>query len=990
MVFSRGFLRVVSKLFFKTVKLFLILLGISLVGILFLSLRLALGPIDITFLKTFVNISTFQKPLITDVNRIFLKYNGASDPLTLLMEEVTFFKDHTPLLKIPKITIHADYGALLKGDLKLRSVSFLEPEFSVSLESEKAIQIKDVKENPDAFLILGLLTNFVKEQNIAPEGEALKFQKVIQNLEEISIENGKLHLTQKEEGATLETTLNMFLTRQNGQDFSLKFRIELNNAKICLPKLDKRTFFIPNLSILGTSKQNGHVLEFSIPTFNWQGIDVKGHGKGQILPNGKIEIESNFEVEPLPLSQFSAVWPENLAESTRSWILQNLSKGDIDHIIVHLKAETSSFYEKERNFFCKVTKVEGGFNINKIDVQYIEGLPAATDVSGIVKFNNDDFNIEILKGEVEGIQVTKGRIYFYDLSQDDELAEINLTLKGKLQRILEVIDKKPLQYPTQLGILPRDFQGMATVNLLLKFPLLRHLTLDEIDVSTKSFLEKVSYTHLFEQRKNGTSLKRSLKIENGFFNLDVDKLNLILNGYGDLKKIKTHILWNEYFKNQQQGLSRKLSLKGDYPLSFFEEFGIFLNKYMRGTLGLDFSMTEKKGGASEIDVKADLKNIDIKVPELNIHKKIKEPGILSFTGKLPSAHKKDEKRPCVFSNIYLQGPRLLIEGNAILNLQTQEVIKIDLSTVKTPRNNFMILMDKSFQNLYHVKIRGQEMDMSWIFKDQDRPSQTDVASEATESKDTFLDLSLDLILDRLWLNRDEFVKSLSFDLKRINNRIEKAISKGKLKEGSFFDFAYEHVKGSPGHSLHLQTSNAGEFLRAIDFYDHIEGGKLHITAKKSSPHVDSFLEGKALLEDFRILKTPVVAKVLSLASLEWMSDALNQKKGMLFRNASLDFKINDHKLEILHGLAENSSTGVTLKGEMDRIKKTLNFHGTIIPAYMFNSLIGKIPFIGDILSGGSGKGFLAISYEVKGIADHPEVHVNPFSILTPGFIRELF
>ena len=111
---------------------------------------------------------------------------------------------------------------------------------------------------------------------------------------------------------------------------------------------------------------------------------------------------------------------------------------------------------------------------------------------------------------------------------------------------------------------------------------------------------------------------------------------------------------------------------------------------------------------------------------------------------------------------------------------------------------------------------------------------------------------------------------------------------------------------------------------------------------------------------------------------------------MLFRNASLEFKINDYKFEIIHGLAESSSTGVTLKGEMDRIQKVLNFQGTIIPVYMFNSLIGKIPILGDILSGGVDKGFLAVTFDVKGNIDHPKIHVNPFSILAPGFLRELF
>ena len=970
-------------------KLFFITLGIFLMGIIFLSLRLSLGPIDITFLKTFIDAETVQKTLSVDVSHFFLKYSGVYDPLTVLVEGVTFFQDdHSVLLKIPKIRIHADYGSLLKGDLKLRSIGLLEPELSLSLEAEKTMQFKETNENSEAFLVLGALTAFGGGQ-LPLDEKRTKFQKIIQNLEEISIENGKLNISQKGEALTLQATLNARLIHDKDQNSSLKFSIKLDDVSLCFPSLDKRTFRVPELSILGSFEGIAQTLEFSIPTFDWQGTDAKAKGKGNISETGKIEINLDFEAEVLPLNRFSAVWPENLAESTRSWILENLSKGDIDHIGVYLKAETLPLSEKEKSFSFNVTKVEGGFNINKIDVQYIEGLPPAVDVFGVARFDNDTFDIEILKGNLDGIQVTKGLIHFYDLSQEDEMAEINLALNGALQKILEVIDKKPLQYPTQLGIRPQEFQGMATVNLLLKFPLLRHLTLDEISVSTKSFLKNISYTHFFEQKINGKIVKRNLEIENGSFDLDVDKLHLFLKGEGDLKGIKTHISWTEIFK-KQDAFSRKLSLKGDFPLSFFEDFGLFLNKFMIGNLGLSLLMVEKEGHFLEVDVKGDLKNVDITIPEINVHKKREEPGALSFIVKLPSSHKKDGKGPLIFSNIAFESPSASIKGSAALDAETQEIIKVDLSSLRTPRNNMVFFMKKSPQNFYQVKIRGKELDASWLFKDQADPSQTNVSSEITESKEVFSNLNLDLVLGHIWLNGDEFVKSINFDLKRVNNHVDRVISKGKLRGGGSYDLTYHHVKGTPGHSLCLETSNAGEFLRAVDLYDHMDGGKLHIEAQKSSTHMNAFLEGKALLEDFRILKTPVVAKVLSLASLEWMSDALKEKKGMLFRNASLEFKINDEKLEILHGLAENSSTGVTLKGEMDRIQKALNFQGTIIPAYMFNSLIGKIPILGDILSGGVGKGFLAVTYDVKGNADHPEVHVNPFSMFAPGFLRELF
>ncbi|MDH3596031.1 MAG: hypothetical protein OEM93_14410, partial [Rhodospirillales bacterium] len=68
----------------------------------------------------------------------------------------------------------------------------------------------------------------------------------------------------------------------------------------------------------------------------------------------------------------------------------------------------------------------------------------------------------------------------------------------------------------------------------------------------------------------------------------------------------------------------------------------------------------------------------------------------------------------------------------------------------------------------------------------------------------------------------------------------------------------------------------------------------------------------------------------------------------------------------------------------------LDLEGTIVPAYTFNRILGAIPILGRILTGGEGEGLFAFTYEMKGALDDPEVSVNPLSALAPGFLRGLF
>ena len=62
----------------------------------------------------------------------------------------------------------------------------------------------------------------------------------------------------------------------------------------------------------------------------------------------------------------------------------------------------------------------------------------------------------------------------------------------------------------------------------------------------------------------------------------------------------------------------------------------------------------------------------------------------------------------------------------------------------------------------------------------------------------------------------------------------------------------------------------------------------------------------------------------------------------------------------------------------------------MVPAYALNSILGNIPIVGDILTGGSGSGIFAVTYHLSGPIGDPKVDLNPLSALTPGVLRNIF
>ena len=120
-----------------------------------------------------------------------------------------------------------------------------------------------------------------------------------------------------------------------------------------------------------------------------------------------------------------------------------------------------------------------------------------------------------------------------------------------------------------------------------------------------------------------------------------------------------------------------------------------------------------------------------------------------------------------------------------------------------------------------------------------------------------------------------------------------------------------------------------------------------------------------------------------------LSDTVSGK-GIWFDRLSGDVTLTDGvvETELLH--AFGSALGVTTKGEMDFDRAQLDLEGTVVPAYSINRVLGKIPGIGFLLTGGEHGGFLAFTYDVEGAFDDPNVEVDALSALAPGFLRGLF
>ena len=191
--------------------------------------------------------------------------------------------------------------------------------------------------------------------------------------------------------------------------------------------------------------------------------------------------------------------------------------------------------------------------------------------------------------------------------------------------------------------------------------------------------------------------------------------------------------------------------------------------------------------------------------------------------------------------------------------------------------------------------------------------------------------------------------------------------------------------------FNLSSDDAGAMLKAFQVYNNIRGGQISIKGRAPEGVGDYNIFGTAELTNFKVVNAPSLTKILSILSLTGIGEALTSN-GLEFDKLEANFewiyRAKGSLLKIKDGRTSGNAIGLLFAGEIDNERRYVDISGTVVPMSLVNEIIGSIPLIGDILTGGSG-GVFAATYSVKGPSKSPEISVNPLSVLTPGIVRRV-
>ncbi len=626
----------------------------------------------------------------------------------------------------------------------------------------------------------------------------------------------------------------------------------------------------------------------------------------------------------------------------------------------------SNFFSNLGTKQVSVSNADAQISLNFGD-KYVKLNSVKAKINSLVYFENNKPSVELEKIYIKGNLVqgyttitsvnnmeTSKNIYKdikVELSSTNKVnhqKEITLSFKSKISDLMSLVAKTKNNF-TWMNSLVRSQQDQEVSIIYSK-----EIALDNI--RSLFNLEE----NIFELNVKNLSIPLTAK---NFVNLE------LLN----FKGVGNTIFFEGYMAPIDKKISGSINnwLFNTLSDSTAGNLNIFLDNFNSKDLFPNFSTFDVKGplkltffppGTDDkifIKSNVDLTDADVSIPALALKKLKGKYGLLEIdfskdNRSLFNYYQKD----VLVSGSASHGSIFEIEKVNYLNIKTPD-LRIEKAKFQKFAEYDQFKASKgtiSLEFLMRVRLKKKNVPLNLIFNDID----------VTFKKNKFLD-------------------SLKGEIRSFNGL--RGYAKAKLSQNSNLEITISPHKKN-GINMVVSGNDAGELLRRGKFYENGYGGLF-----KASIHYNSRfkMSGTLEIEEFRIRNAPVLAQIISSASIIGLLDNLNGN-GLLFTKIEGSFDYKTGELTLKDGVAVGPSLGLTMDGfeQYGKKQNTVNVSGLVSPVYIINGVVKAIPLIGKVLGGEKGEGVFGVSYKVQGNSSSPIVLVNPLSILTPGIFRNIF
>ena len=685
------------------------------------------------------------------------------------------------------------------------------------------------------------------------------------------------------------------------------------------------------------------------------------------LRDGRWQGQIDIGLDRLDASEVEAYWPEEAARHAREWVIQNVTAGIFSGGQFSLKAESA---EDLSGF--RMTDLTGTLKVEQATIHWLRPIPPLENVAATATFGLKDIVIHAESGRQSGtnIQSPSTTVRFYDLDTDQEQMELTTRLRGPVSDAVALIRHPRLKLFERRPLDLTNPGGQLDGTLRLALPLLRDIPNEAIRVSAQLKLTNLRLDDVVAGQR----------LERGTADMTVDTSRLRATGNAQLGGIPLRLgVEMDFRSGPASQVVERIQANGRTEISNLQRFGLDLEGLAEGPVAADVTVETRRSGETRVALQGDLQAAEMTLTPLAWRKPPGQPASARAELRVVG----DALRS--LEDLQVDAPDMSMRGSAAFaNGNRLDHLTVASATIGRSRLSGTIRPPRGPQGAWQFQVTGPVLDLVPALE---APSAEDAAG-GSAARPSASDSVVDATFERVLLGEQGVLTGVRGQVRADGAGIlRQARVTGRANGTAPFDVAVS-PRGA-GRDLRLTSEDAGALLLAFGVMKTVRGGRLSVNASWANNSRSAPLSGTAELNDFSVVDAPGVGKLLQALTVYGVFEAV-QGPGLTFSSMVAPFTLTPRTLTFREARAFSASLGLTVQGQIDRQRNTVDVNGTIVPAYALNTLLGRIPLIGRLFSPERGGGLFAATYRVNGPLDNPNVSVNPLSMLTPGFLRNLF
>lgn len=727
------------------------------------------------------------------------------------------------------------------------------------------------------------------------------------------------------------------LTKQNSINLQITNNEEDKNVK--------------HISITG--KQNSKSL-FST-AFNIKLKNDLGHFKGTsriLLKKHWVikytpKIFVNTEIDNINLKNLKQLWPNEVENQTRNWLVSNITEGKINKAFLKLNIQDLHDTKKD--------KLDAYLTFNNLTLNYYDEHKPITKSNGNAHFSLERIKINIDHAKVGNADIDNSRVTIDFLAPGIPLT-IDVNAKGQMQNFVHLLNGNTENNFQHRGVNIKKTKGLASFQCKVIMPLEHDISIHNSYISAQGKIENANL-----------NVTNNLKVTSPIINLHIQDHTVSVAGKVDINgqnatlTLVNNLISKDHF-DTQLAINAIIQPKSELLMPLHDRIAIERGEILGNFVYLSKDNLEK------MQLQLNMENSQFVIPDIGLKKASNNDAKFTMEMESVSQGKWVSKNLSLISkadNINIKADiELSNDFNNILFLNAD--IKIPSSSI-----NFVLNKDDTKES-FSVISKSLDLENTNLFEIFNALTK----SKQKQSKET----SISLQLDHIRMKNGIYFKNIigHFDCKRSicsNSGLSMSMNHNK-------NLTVKLLNKSGKNFWLIKSNNAAYFLKGLNIYQNIEGGELtvkleNITSKNSK--TPSF-SGTFKMTDFSAIKTPLLAKLVILSPFSSLIKTIEGEDLLPFKNMEGQFVIQNQSMQIAQAFATGKFLTATIKGNVNYKNDTLNLHGKMIPKSLVNSMFN------EQAEQEKGKAILSTKYRIVGKISEPEVRVNPIgailSILT--------